>query len=286
MQVNHVAACPEVSPTACETQDIPDHMHHQGIRWFRSTLGLSLGLGKGWQVHADLPVDLKVLNIEYSLDGDPYDPPYAGIHHRDETLFGLSDSTLSLQHYRGLPADLVLGLSLGTTLPLGKTEEDPFALAAQGKEHQHFQRGTGTFVPSGRIELFWMGLRWRAMGWVSAVQPLYESAHGYTPASNRSYGLTAGYRLTPDTHLMVSSQAQHIGPEAWGGDTSNTPGRDLVMGGLGALHVLKPGLVLQAQLQATPWQQTRSDHAEDEMVQRFLLTAGVSWTPGKAPEGS
>ena len=82
MQVNHVAACPEVSPTACETQDIPDHMHHQGIRWFRSTLGLSLGLGKGWQVHADLPVDLKVLNIEYSLDGGPYDPPYAGIHHR------------------------------------------------------------------------------------------------------------------------------------------------------------------------------------------------------------
>jgi hypothetical protein len=280
MQIDHHASCPEISPTACAAQDIPDHMHSQGIQWFRSSLGLSMGLGKGWQLHSDIPVDLKRLGIDYTLDGEPYNPPYAGIHHREETLFGLTDPTLSVQRYQGLPKDLVLGLSLGSTLPLGKTEEDPFALAMVGEEHQHFQRGTGTFVPSGRADLFWMGLRWRALGWVNGSLPLYESDLGYLPASSISYGLTAGYRLSPTIQLMALSQAQHIGPESWDGDSSNTPGRDLVMGGLGAIYAIRPGLVIQAQIRTTLWQQTRSERADDQLVQRGLGTLGLSWSPG------
>ena len=280
MKVDHVASCPEISPTACDVQDIPDHMHHQEINWFRTSLGVSMGLGGGWQLHADMPIDLKLLSIEYSLDDAPYDPPYAGIHHRNETLFGLTDPGLSVQYYQGLPADIIAGLSLGSSIPLGKTEEDPFALAAEGKEHQHFQRGSGTFVPTARTELFWLGLRWRAMAWSSGTLPLYESELGYQPGRSLSYGLTGGYRLTPNTQLLAISQAQHNGADSWNGDTSNSPGRDLVMGGLGVVQVVRTGLVLQGQFRGTLWQQTRAMHAEDQLVQRLLFTVGLSWTPG------
>ena len=286
MQIEHVAACPEVSPTDCATQDIPAHMHHQGVQWFRTSMAVNMGLGGGWQLHADVPFDLKLLSIEYTLDGEPYDPPYAGIHHRNETLFGLTDPTLLVQRYQGLPADFILGLALGSSVPLGKTEEDPFALAAQGKEHQHFQRGTGTFVPMGRADVFWMGVRWRAMGWLNGVLPLYESVHCYKPGRSLSYGATAGYRITPKTQVMALTQIQHDGPESWDGDTSNSPGRDLVMGGVGGLHVVKPGLTIQAQVRTTLWQQTRAEYVEDQMLQRFLVTFGASWSHGASADGS
>jgi hypothetical protein len=281
MKIDHVAACPEISPTDCASHDIPDHMHHQTIRWFRNSLTTSIGLGQGWQTQVNIPLDIKILGIEYSLDGEPYEPSYAGIHHREENLVGLADPMLSIQRYQGLPADFVLGLSLGSSIPLGKTEADPFALAAQGKEHQHFQRGTGSFVPSGRLELFWMGLRWRAIAVVMGQQPLYESSHGYTPSASISYGLTGGYRLKPETQLLVSVLAQHDGPDAWNGDTSNSSARDMIMSGVGATHVLSDRLTLQSQLRGTLWQHTASSHDEDQLVQRFLFTLGMSWSPKK-----
>ena len=224
---------------------------------------------------------MKFLGIEYSLDGEVYDPPYAGIHHRDETLIGISDPLLLLQRYQGLPADFVLGLSIGSTIPLGKIEEDPFALAAQGKEHQHFQRGTGSFVPNGRLEIFWMGLRWRAIGVVMGQRPVYESNHGYTPAARISYGLTGGYRLKPETQVLLSTMAQHDGADAWNGDTSNSSSRDLIMSGVGVTHVISKQLSLQAQVRRTIWQQTVASHSEDQMIQRYLITLGVSWSPKK-----
>jgi len=280
IQVDHLAMCPEISPPDCSEDSIPDHMHHQGIQWLRTSLGVSLGLGKGWQLRTDIPLDLKLLTIDYSLDGEPYSPSYGGIHHRNETLFGLSDPKVFVQRFQGLPKDFVLGLHLGSSLPLGRTEENPFALAAQGKWHQHFQRGTGTFVPSGRMELFWMGLRWRAMGWFNGTLPLYPSTEGYQPGRSLSYGLTGVYRLTPETQLLALAEAAHLSADTWDGDASSTPGRDLAVFGVGGLHMLSPGLVLQGQVRVTAWQQTRALVPEDELVQRFLLTLGLSWSPG------
>ena len=283
INVDHVASCPEISPPDCmdaSLPDIPDHMHHQGIRWFRTSVGVSLGLGKGWQLQTIVPVDLKSLSIDYSLDGEPYSPPYGGIHHRNETLFGVSDPKLWLQRFSGLPKDFVLGLNLGTSIPLGKIEENPFALAAEGKEHQHFQRGTGTFVPAARMDLFWFGVRWRAMGFVNGELPLYESTTGYQPGRSLGYGLTGSYRWTPDTQILLMTQMSHLNADTWDGDASSTPGRDQFVVGVGALHVLRSGLVLQGQLRTTAWQQTRAVMPEDQLVQRVLFTLGLSWTPG------
>ena len=115
-------------------------------------------------------------------------------------------------------------------------------------------------------------------------RPLYESSHGYTPSNSISYGLTGGYRVKPETQLLISTMAQHDGPDAWNGDTSNSSSRDLLMTGVGATHVVSKQLTLQAQLRRTIWQQTYASHSEDELVQRFLLTLGVSWSPSRESE--
>ena len=52
--------------------------------------------------------------------------------------------SLLLSHAQG---PVVGNLRLGATLPLGRTEENPYALGQRGLAHEHLQAGTGTFVP-------------------------------------------------------------------------------------------------------------------------------------------
>ena len=286
MDVDHVAACPDISPLDCAEADadfnpIPVHMHHQSIRWFRSTLAGSFGLGEGWQLQATLPVDVKILTIDYSRDGEAYSPPYAGIHHRNETLFGFSDGTVQIQKYQSLGSSFSLGLGVGTGLPFGRTEPDPFFLGSLSEEHQHFQRGTGTFVPQANLSVFWHGSRWRAMMWSDGRLPLYENDYGYRPGTHLSLGLMSGYRLTPKSQLLATTQLQRDGAASWSGDASNTPGRDLMMGGLGGIYNLDASWSIQGQFRSTLWQQTRGTYAEDQLLQRFLITLGLSWSPAR-----
>ena len=155
INVDHVASCPEISPPDCmdaSLPDIPDHMHHQGIRWFRTSVGVSLGLGKGWQLQTIVPVDLKSLSIDYSLDGEPYSPPYGGIHHRNETLFGVSDPKLWLQRFSGLPKDFVLGPNWAPVFHWVKSKK--IHLHWPQRRTPAFSTRTGTFVPAARMDLF------------------------------------------------------------------------------------------------------------------------------------
>ncbi len=75
------------------------------------------------------------------------------IHHRDETYRGFSDFSFLLSHRRlGIwrDSDHLVAL-LGSSIPIGKTEENPFALGDAGLEHLHIQFGTGTFNPLAEL---------------------------------------------------------------------------------------------------------------------------------------
>ncbi len=91
-----------------------------------------------------LPYDVKAMKVRYTtLDGAPFTPPYGDIHHRTETLRGLSDPSLDL--------DVAAGdqwtLALGTTLPAGHIVPDPIVLGREGKTHEHIQFGRVTIDP-------------------------------------------------------------------------------------------------------------------------------------------
>lgn len=286
VRIAHVAVCPEVDPLLCAVQDIPEHWHDQRIAWFRLDPTLNVGLGGGWQASLSVPFDLRAVTVDYTLpDGTPFDPPYDDIHHREESIAGPIDAMLFGKRYVQAGERVLLGFGVGTTIPLGRTEEDPYALTEEGERHQHMQLGTGTFVPLATLEGVLEGPRWGGVAWLSGRLPLYESAKGYTPAVSLTGGFGPTFRVVPPVQLLVTAEGSWEGQERWGGVPYG--GRATVLGGLGANWTISPRLVAQAQARVTALQwMGHHDPDEGSAVQRFLGTAGVSWTFGRSAEAA
>ena len=191
---SHDAHCPEISPRVCADPDIEmlPHEHHQGVTMLRYQTTASVGLGGGWQVMGMIPVDAKLISIEYTtMDGEPYDPPYGDIHHRNETLFGLGDGRIEAQYFFRVADGWVLGGGLGATVPLGRTEENPYALAERSEKHQHMQMGSGTVDPAFSLSSAWTGAKWGGDAHVQREharggESPWLQAHARPPVQRRS----------------------------------------------------------------------------------------------------
>lgn len=227
-----------------------------------------------------MPFDVRGVSIVYTLpDGTPYDPPYADIHHRDGTIAGLTDGSLVVRTFAFADTWLVGG-GLGASLPLGRTEEDPFALTEQGLTHEHAQLGSGTFVPMVSADLMRMGARWGFFASASARLPLYANGKGYRPPTSVSGSLGPAFRPVKPLQLVLTAEAMHETPERWAGAPYG--GRTSALGALAALYTLSPDVVLQAQARATAWQGMSHKETDEggSYEQPFVATAGVSWTFG------
>jgi len=280
VHIRHVAACPEVDPILCADQDIPEHWHDQQITWFRLDPTLNVGLGAGWQVSASVPFDLRAIAVRYeTLDGAAFDPPYADIHHRDEALAGPVDGLLLVGRYAPVGSHLTLGVRAGTTLPFGKTEEDPFALTELGLTHQHIQLGTGTFVPTAAVEGVLAGTRWGGAAWATGRIPLYTNGKGYQPGAGVQAGLGPSWRPTPPLTLLATVEGSYEAAERWSGTSYG--GRATGLVGISGLYTVSGALVLQAQARVTAlsWEHHTDDDDEGSAVQRVLGSVGLSWAP-------
>jgi len=152
------------------------------LRLFHADLFAAYGAGEGRQISLRLPYDVKDQRVRYTtLDGGPFVPPYGDIHHRTETLWGVSDA--ELLGWRTLSAlGSALGqwiLGAGLTLPIGRTEPDPIRLGREGKKHEHIQFGDGTFDPKLVLSGFQRAGRILFGEAVEARVPLYQSSRGY-----------------------------------------------------------------------------------------------------------
>jgi thiol-disulfide isomerase/thioredoxin len=133
------------------------------------------------------------------------------VHHRNETLTGLGDPWGWGRFGRGFGA-LTLGLRAGVSLPLGRTEEDPFRLGDAGLPHQHLQFGTGTVDPLLGLEVMRSWEDVRLLAWALTLQTLYENGRGYragnryaasvsalSPLGTRRFTFQAGAELLAET---------------------------------------------------------------------------------------
>ncbi len=283
----HVAECPEISPPACAAEEIPPHRHEQTLTHIRPSVGFSLGVGKGWEIAASLPFDLKLATAEYTtLDGNPYVPPYGEIHHRDENLFGPGDGRLAARRTaRGGPG-WTWTAEAGSSLPFGKTEEDPFVLGDAGLTHQHFQAGTGTFVPLlaggiwGQAGRFGGGVR------LDARLPLYANGKGYLQGPQLILGTGPTWTIEKTT-LSVPVDAALELRDRWAGVTAHDSGRVAILAGLGAMVVPTPHLGIATSLRTTVWQRPFEVAHEDEVHQLLIAMARLVITPPrKAPPAS
>ena len=215
-RVVHRAGCPDVNACA-EVPVQPLYLHDQRLWPAELRLVGEYSLSHLFGVEVQAPFRLVHTSIEYTtLEGEPYDPLDAGVHHRDETLAGAGDPLL-LGRVGGFVARWWLATRAGVSVPLGRTEPNPFALGDQGLRHQHIQFGTGTVDPVAMVEasrsLDGVEIDVFAQGQLS----LYENEHGYRAPLRLSGGGSIGTQLFGEFEGALGIEAYHEGAERWDG---------------------------------------------------------------------
>jgi len=155
------------------------YWHLQQLLVTEASVTVARGIGSKIGAEVVVPFRLVRSRIRYEdLAGQSFVPSPPDVHHRNETLTGISDPRL-FAHVGGASGLWSYGARAGISVPLGRTEPNPFELGRLGLPHQHVQFGTGTWDP-----LFTVGIA-RLLGH-SQVEatgffrlPLGENAHGY-----------------------------------------------------------------------------------------------------------
>jgi len=181
-------------------------------------------------------VDIDVATRD-PMTGDPV--PSTNIHGRTERLSGAGDPALVV-HLATDAGGFGFHARVGTTFPLGSTEENPHLLGSLGQEHQHVQLGTGTAVPFAGIE----AQRGFRLGTIRAVvaafaftnQSLYEAENGYQAGDRYSGGMSASSSLGLRRFTFgVALEGYAETAERWDGmvytDEGNAGRFDLLAGG-------------------------------------------------------
>jgi len=239
--------------------------------------GVTAGLGKGFQVGFQLPIDLKVSRINYSLlNGDDFTPPYGDLHHRNEELFALGDARV-MAHWRGgIPGTpLLLGFGVGAALPTGKTEDNPFTATALERWHQHLQFGNGTVDPVVSIQIIVRGQMVGLLVQANTRIPVYANSKGYQ--GSKTINVSAGPTLQlPDKlktiQLSLLGEFDALSPELWDGLPGKNSGIAAAALRIGVNWNPIPKLAIQANLLTRVFEHS----VGAQFTRPITLTVGVS----------
>ncbi len=139
------------------------------------------------------------------------------IHERSETLRAIGDPALTIHTAREL-GEFRLHVRFGTSLPIGRTEEDPFILGAINEEHEHIQFGSGTVIPFAALEAQRAISSVTVSGWALAHLSLYENSKGFRAGHRFSGGFTGASGLgLRDWTFSVAAEAHGETAERWQG---------------------------------------------------------------------
>jgi hypothetical protein len=182
------------------------------------SLAAALGVSRGWAIEALVPLRLNRERIRFrTLDGAPYEPDPPDVHHANRTLVGLADPWL-LVHVGGTRGPWSAGARLGASLPVGRTEPDPFALGDAGLPHEHIQFGAGTVEPIAAL-----GVAHDFGAWSLAARGLarfgtWTNAHGYRAGDQSLATLLASSKLGSERWTYEAGGTWvHETAETWGG---------------------------------------------------------------------
>jgi thiol-disulfide isomerase/thioredoxin/plastocyanin len=254
-------------------------IHDQHIVLSEARLALDVGLTETFGASLMVPVRLVSTTIDYrDGKGNIVQLTSPSIHHRDETLTGLGDPMLL-----GSYARRMLTLRAGVSIPLGKTEEDPFALGAMGLPHEHIQMGTGTINPVVSAELSLPWKKWQFGGYALTQQIVYENAKGYQAGDRYALGVGARRGFAGNWLARAGVDMQAESSERWQGELhpeEGNQGRIDVMLSLGASWAVSDRLSLDTALKI-PF---ITHVVGGQLDMPALLEVGVAWRFGAARE--
>ena len=203
---------------------IPDHEHHVRLTLFHSEINAAYGLRPGIAMSLRLPYDMKDQRVRYTtLTGEPFVPPYGDIHHRTETLRGISDGDLLILWAPTTSGPSHWRFGFGTTLPQGHTVPDPVELGRKGKKHEHLQFGSGVFAPEGEIAWSRAIRRATASALLQATIPLTTNDRGFRAPKNFRWSFGPSFAIgRGNIGLSMAGQYQTIG--RWHGEVDEGTG--------------------------------------------------------------
>jgi hypothetical protein len=191
--------------------------HVQDIEVADAALVAEYGLARGLGLSLTSFYRRVTTRIHFQdADHQPLALPDGDIHHRDETLTGPGDpwALLVAGTARG---PWSMAVRAGVSIPLGRTEENPFAFGRRGLPHEHIQFGTGTWDPMLGVSLG------RALGKASVIAsalarlPRYENEHGYRAGHRFDASLVADRRLGGRWRAQTGLDLAHESAERWSG---------------------------------------------------------------------
>ncbi|MBC8131427.1 MAG: hypothetical protein H7X95_00490, partial [Deltaproteobacteria bacterium] len=216
IHVVHPAGCTDLA-NCTEIPIQPAYQHNQKIYPGEFRAAAEMGLTNTLGVELHVPTRVVRTTIKYTTPaGAPTIPLDPETHHRNETLAGIGDPWV-LARWNTTVGGLLITARAGTSLPLGRTEPNPFALGNQGLRHQHIQFGSGTFDPVVGFDIVRPLARLQLTGYGQAQTALYQNRHGFRAGTRLFGGLQAGRRLFATLTGALGLDVLHEGPERWDG---------------------------------------------------------------------
>lgn len=276
----HEERCPDIGPI-CEQRDEPPQLHDQMFYVGELRPVFELGITDNFSFELQVPFKLSGTTVKYRrLDGTVFEPDYPNIHHRNEALAGIGDPTASLRTIWKW-GRLIAGGHAGFTLPVGRTEPNPFALGRGGLAHQHIQFGTGTANPALAIDLAIPLGKFHLRGYGQAQWVLYENEKGYRAGHRFAAGVLGDGPIVGDLEGSLSVDVNNEQPERWNGQVEqdgNLGRTDLLVGAGLAYPLGSFRLSLAVKVPVYQHIIVSAGHDEGQLTYPAIVTLGLQRT--------
>lgn len=260
--------------TAFEDSSI-HYWHVQTITIVELDATIARGLRPGVGLELLAPLRLIRSRIRYEdMNRQPYTLVYPDYHHRNETPVHFADPTLSLHLARTGEPWTIAG-RIGVSVPIGRTEPNPFELGRLGLPHEHFQFGTGTWDPvlSVAVGRDVGGGALSMTGLAHLV--FYENSHGYQAGNRYNVNATASRPLFKALEVMAAFDVTREEAERWDGrlEEEGNLGRTDVLLSFGASSPMGKVGTLSVTVGLPAYSRVQGEQGEQPPV--FTL----SWSP-------
>jgi thiol-disulfide isomerase/thioredoxin len=255
-------------------------VHDQDLAIHEARLSLDIGLTARFAASLVVPFRVVSTSIVYRDGrGMAVDLVEPSTHHRNETLTGIADPMLlgALSHD---VAGTRLTARAGLTIPLGRTEEDPFVLGEMGLRHQHIQMGTGTVNPVLALEASRRWRRWQLGAFAFTQQVVYESGKGYHAGDRYAGGIGLRRALGSRWTVRGGPEVQAETAERWHGirhTEEGNQGRVDAILGAGVTWAATRALVFDAAIKVPVYTHVVGGQLDVPAI----LEVGVAWTFGR-----
>ena len=263
------------------------HRHEVKMNVVRFHVGLKYQLSNQWRLDALVPYEIRTQDANIEGIENITDPEtrrkiilYQNIHHRDGTYQSFSDMDLLVaynKHGLLLQHDMLIA-KFGTTIPVGKTEEDPWKRGDMGMEHLHIQFGTGTFNPIADVHYnFPLSGGLRANTSVRTKLPFYENSKTFQGSWEVTYTGGLNYQVADWLSLQTSFFGLYQSYAHWDGEIDINSGLQFSMASLGASIATPYNVPLTITLMLPIQQKTLWDDSE-QGSDAFKLRSLISLT--------